>query len=107
MTLEKANQNAKEDRIAAERAERQRYQAKLAYRREQYMASLGEVVREEGRALKKKHGLENGSNSGIMNISLTNSHLYESPDQIRGSIRIDTAKRSLNSTQQGSRHDIR
>lgn len=101
LTLEKANQNAKQDRIAAERAERQRAQAKLAYRREQYMASIGEVVREEGKALKKKHGLENGGAMvGTMNISLTNSNLYESPEQIRGSIRIDTAKRSLNASRE-------
>jgi hypothetical protein len=101
LTLEKANQNAKQDRIAAERAERQRAQAKLAYRRDQYMASIGEVVREEGKALKKKHGLENGgANVGTMNISLTNSNLYESPEQIRGSIRIDTAKRSLNASRE-------
>lgn len=63
LTLEKANQNAKEDRLAAERAEKQRAQAKLSYRREQYLSSLGEVVKEEGEALKKKHGLEYNPNT--------------------------------------------
>lgn len=101
LTLEKANQNAKADRIAAERAERQRAQAKLTYRREQYRASLSEIVKEEGKALKKKHGLENGGpNVGQMNISLTNSNLYESPEQTRGSMRTATAKRSLNASRE-------
>ena len=59
LTLEKANANLKADRLAAERAEKQRSQAKLAHRRDAYRSSLSSVVKEEGFALKKKHGIEN------------------------------------------------
>lgn len=59
LTLEKANANLKADRLAAERAEKQRAQAKLAHRRDAYKSSLSSVVKEEGLALKKKHGIEN------------------------------------------------
>eukprot|EP01006_Ploeotia_vitrea_P067881 TRINITY_DN98811_c0_g1_i1.p1 TRINITY_DN98811_c0_g1~~TRINITY_DN98811_c0_g1_i1.p1 ORF type:complete len:253 (-),score=2.32 TRINITY_DN98811_c0_g1_i1:13-771(-) len=58
LTLEKANKNAKADRLAAERAERQRLIAKLAHRREVYKDSLDTVIDEEAYALKKKHGLD-------------------------------------------------
>ena len=56
LTLEKANANLKADRLAAERAEKQRSQA---HRRDAYRSSLSSVVKEEGFALKKKHGIEN------------------------------------------------
>ena len=58
LTLEKANANAKADRLAAERAERQRAQAKLQFRRDNYKDSLHIIMDEEAMALKKKHGLD-------------------------------------------------
>lgn len=71
LTLEKANMNAKADRIAAERAERQRAAAKLEHRREAYRESLHEVVAEEAAALRKKHGITRlgGYSDGRMNIA--------------------------------------
>ena len=72
LTLEKANMSAKADRLAAERAEKQRLQAKLQQRRESYKDSLDSVINEESAALKQKHGISNRSSNysdGRMDIS--------------------------------------
>lgn len=50
-------QNNKADRIIAERAQRQRRDAKLEYRRKIYRDSLDQIMEEERIALMKKHGL--------------------------------------------------
>jgi hypothetical protein len=57
LSLEKVTQNSKADRIVAERASRQRKDAKLEYRRRQYRDSLDQILEEERVALMKKHGL--------------------------------------------------
>jgi hypothetical protein len=50
-------QNNKADRLVAERAQRQRHEAKLEHRRKVYRDSLDQIVEEERIALMKKHGL--------------------------------------------------
>ncbi len=50
-------QNNKADRLVAERAQRQRHEAKLEYRRKVYRDSLDQIMEEERVALMKKHGL--------------------------------------------------
>ncbi len=57
-TLEKVTVNGKADRLVAERAMKQRHNARLQHRRETYQDSLEQVMKEEQFALKKKHGLE-------------------------------------------------
>jgi hypothetical protein len=57
LTLEKSSVSNKEDRLAAERAQRQRRMAKLHERRENYQSSLSQIVLEEQLALKKKFGI--------------------------------------------------
>jgi hypothetical protein len=49
--------SGKEDRLIAERAQRQRKDAKLEHRRRQYRDSLDQIMEEERIALMKKHGL--------------------------------------------------
>lgn len=44
-------------RLAAERAQRQRHQARLNYRRTEYQDSLDSIMQEEEEALRRKHGL--------------------------------------------------
>lgn len=46
-----------ESRMAAERAQKQRQQAKLEYRRTLYRDSLDAVIEEESIALRRKHGM--------------------------------------------------
>ena len=58
LALEKVTVNQKADRIVAERAMRQRRDAKFQYRRSLYKDSLDQIVEEERFALKKKHGLD-------------------------------------------------
>lgn len=55
----------KADRLIAERAQRQRKEAKLATRRKQYKDSLDQVIEEERMALMRKHA---------MSASTTQSH---------------------------------
>ncbi len=50
-------QSGKEDRLIAERASRQRKEAKLEHRRKVYRDSLDQIMDEERTALMKKHGL--------------------------------------------------
>jgi len=57
LALEKVTVNVKGERLAAERAQRQRAAAKGMYRREIYKDSLDEVMNEEDVALRKKHAL--------------------------------------------------
>lgn len=45
------------NRLAAERAQRQRHQARISYRRKEYQDSLDVVLQEEAEALRRKHGL--------------------------------------------------
>jgi hypothetical protein len=56
----------KADRIIAERAQRQRKEAKLATRRSAYKDSLDQVLEEERTALMRKHAM--------MSASTTHSH---------------------------------
>jgi hypothetical protein len=57
LTLEKVTVDGKSDRLAAERAQRQRAAAKNMHRRLIYKDSLDQVVKEESVALRKKHDL--------------------------------------------------
>jgi len=57
LALEKVTVNGKADRLIAERAQRQRKDAKLAYRRMVYKDSLDQVLEEEREALMKKYAL--------------------------------------------------
>lgn len=57
LALEKVTVSGKEDRIVAERAQKQRKEAKFNYRRTTYKDSLDRVVEEERNALIRKHGL--------------------------------------------------
>lgn len=43
--------------MAAERAQRQRQQARITYRRQEYQDSLDSILQEEAEALRRKHGL--------------------------------------------------
>lgn len=49
--------NHKAERVVAERATRQRHEAKLEHRRKIYKDSLDQIMEEERIALMKKHGL--------------------------------------------------
>lgn len=51
------------NRLAAERAQRQRREAKSLHRRQQYKDSLDAVLEEEALALRKKHGLDSTTSS--------------------------------------------
>lgn len=57
LSLEKVTIDGKSDRLAAERAQRQRADAKNTHRRMVYKDSLDTVVMEESVALRKKHDL--------------------------------------------------
>lgn len=57
LSLQKVKTHGKADRLAAERAQRQRRAAKGVYRRQEYRDSLDEVVQEEAQALRKKNKL--------------------------------------------------
>ena len=56
-------------RLAAERAQRQRHEAKSLHRRQQYKDSLDAVLEEEAFALKKKHGLDKSMGSEEFRIT--------------------------------------
>ena len=58
LALEKVTLNGKADRLVAERAMKQRRDAKFQYRRSIYKDSLDKIVEEERLALKKKHGID-------------------------------------------------
>lgn len=58
LALEKVTVTKKADRLVAERATRQRKEAKLAHRRDKYKDSLDQIIEEERGALMKKHGVE-------------------------------------------------
>lgn len=57
LALEKTAVHGKADRLAAERAMKQRKYAKAEVRRSAYEDSLDEVIREEDVALRNKHGV--------------------------------------------------
>ncbi len=57
LSLEKASINRKADRLAAERAQRQRQQARLENRREAYKDSLDKIMEEEAYHLRKRFDL--------------------------------------------------
>jgi hypothetical protein len=62
----------KADRIIAERAQRQRKEAKLAVRRAMYKDSLDQVIEEERQALMRKHAMSSTSlTAGSHNSSLS------------------------------------
>mmetsp|Transcript_12133 Transcript_12133/g.18322 ORF Transcript_12133/g.18322 Transcript_12133/m.18322 type:complete len:225 (+) Transcript_12133:61-735(+) len=57
LALEKTKTHGKTDRLAAERAQRQRHAARGIHRRKEYKDSLDTVMKEEAVALRKKHAL--------------------------------------------------
>ena len=57
LALEKVSVHGKADRLVAERAQKQRKDAKFQHRRAVYKDSLDRVMEEERMALIKKHGL--------------------------------------------------
>lgn len=57
LALEKTTQNKKADRLAAMRAQKQRAEAKKDYRRQQYIDSLDQVLKEEEYNVKKRFDL--------------------------------------------------
>ena len=57
LQLEKSKKSGKESRMAAERAQKQRQQAKLDHRRSLYRDSLDAIMAEESLALRRKHGV--------------------------------------------------
>lgn len=59
----------KSDRIIAERAQRQRKEAKLAYRRTVYKDSLDQVIEEERMALMRKHGMATAGSTATQHTS--------------------------------------
>jgi hypothetical protein len=63
LALEKVTAQGKADRIAAERALKQRKSAQLEHRRVEYKDSLEKVVMEEKEALMKKHAVINRDSS--------------------------------------------
>jgi hypothetical protein len=62
LSLEKSSVSNKADRLAAERAQRQRRMAKLHERREAYQSSLATIMAEEQEALKAKFGIKGTGN---------------------------------------------
>lgn len=75
LALEKVTVNNKADRLVAERAQRQRHDAKLEHRRRVYRDSLDQIMEEERNALMKKHALSNPA-----------TKLMSSQMQFRGSL---------------------
>lgn len=59
----------KADRIIAERAQRQRKEAKLAHRRQVYKDSLDQVIEEERLALMRKHGMQTAGSTATQHTS--------------------------------------
>lgn len=57
LALEKSKKSGKESRMAAERAQKQRQQAKLEHRRSLYRDSLDLIIAEESTMLRRKHGV--------------------------------------------------
>jgi hypothetical protein len=69
LALEKVTQNNKSDRLIAERAQRQRHDAKLEHRRKIYKDSLEQIMEEERIALMRKHALSNPATSQSRRMS--------------------------------------
>lgn len=69
--------NHKAERLVAERAQRQRHEAKLEHRRKIYRDSLDQIMEEERIALMKKHGLPITSTSHSSSPSPQRSSLYD------------------------------
>jgi hypothetical protein len=72
LSLEKVTLSGKADRLIAERAQRQRKEAKLSHRRNVYKDSLDTVLEEERQALMRKHSMsmslslsQDGSNNRV------------------------------------------
>lgn len=57
LSLEKVTVTGKADRIVAERAQKERHEAKFAIRRKNYRDSLDNIMEEERKALMRKHGI--------------------------------------------------
>jgi len=77
LSLEKVTVNGKADRLVAERAQRQRHEAKLEHRRRIYKDSLDQIMEEERIALMKKHGLPVPTSSQSSSQSPHRSGLYD------------------------------
>lgn len=74
LTLEKVTVDNKSDRLAAERAQRQRAYAKATHRRDIYKDSLDQIVAEEEEHLRLKHGLQDSSSVADFRVSLQRNH---------------------------------
>jgi hypothetical protein len=74
LTLEKVTVDNKSDRLAAERAQRQRAAAKTIHRRDLYQDSLDQIVAEEEAHLREKHGLPDPEKVRQFRISLERRH---------------------------------
>ena len=73
LSLEKMTQNQKGERLAAERAQRQRAQAKSEHRRLIYKDSLSQVVQEEEQHLRMKHSLPPLGSVSEFRVSVSSS----------------------------------
>ena len=63
LDLEKTNGHRKADRLAAQRAEKQRHQTKREYRRKENMTTLASLQQRETEALRLKHNVGPSSSS--------------------------------------------
>lgn len=85
LTLEKASVSNKADRLAAERAQRQRRGAKLNERRTAYKESLAVIMEEEQAALRAKFGIKGTGNPLDPNkptFAIRPLHVYKKPGEI-------------------------
>jgi hypothetical protein len=74
LTLEKTTVDNKSDRLAAERAARQRVAARSIHRRDIYTDSLDQIVQEENEALRKKHGLPGADSQADFRVPMERRH---------------------------------
>ena len=85
LSLEKASVSNKADRLAAERAQRQRRGAKLQERRAAYQQSLSIIMEEEQQALKRKFGIKGTGNPldpSKPAFAIRPLHVYKKPGEM-------------------------
>jgi hypothetical protein len=84
LSLEKSSVSNKADRLAAERAQRQRRGAKLHERRQAYQESLSVILDEEQQALKRKFGIKGTGNPldpSKPSFAIRPLHVYKKPGE--------------------------
>lgn len=74
LALEKTTVDNKSDRLAAERAQRQRGAARAIHRRDLYKDSLDQIVKEESQALRAKHGLPSEDSKQDFRVPMERRH---------------------------------